>query len=69
LREPLGAAFPDMLAFCDGRNVSPRRHTYFDDGWRIVFCFAGREDAEEFKARFGGEIIDPKTRPKWPGKS
>jgi hypothetical protein len=66
---PLGAVFPDMLAFCDQRDASPRRHTYFDDGWRIVFCFATRVDAAEFKAKFGGEIIEPKKRPKWPGKS
>jgi hypothetical protein len=32
-----------------------------------VFCFAEREHAEKFRARFGGEFIDPKLRPKWPG--
>jgi hypothetical protein len=32
-----------------------------------VFCFAEREHAELFTGRFGGEFIDPKNRPKWPG--
>jgi hypothetical protein len=33
----------------------------------LVFCFAHREHAEKFRDRFGGEFIDPKSRPKWPG--
>ena len=32
-----------------------------------VFCFAEREHAEQFRERFGGEFIDPKNLPKWPG--
>jgi hypothetical protein len=32
-----------------------------------VFCFAERAHAEQFRERFGGEFIDPKDRPKWPG--
>jgi hypothetical protein len=32
-----------------------------------VFCFAEREHAERFRERFGGELIDPNVRPKWPG--
>jgi hypothetical protein len=34
-----------------------------------VFCFADRELAEKFRERFGGELLDPKDRPKWPGKA
>ena len=41
--------------------LPPRRHD-FD-----VFCFAERAYAEQFRERFGGEFIDPKDRPKWPG--
>lgn len=67
LPDPLGAAFPEIVAYCQQRDASPRHHTYFDDGWRLAFCFGVRADAEEFKARFGGELIDPKTRPRWPG--
>jgi hypothetical protein len=33
----------------------------------VVFCFAEREHAERFRERFGGELIDPNVRPKWPG--
>jgi hypothetical protein len=33
-----------------------------------VFCFAKREHAEKFRARFGGELTDPASRPTWPGK-
>jgi hypothetical protein len=29
-----------------------------------VFCFAEREHAEQFLARFGGEFMDLKDRPK-----
>jgi hypothetical protein len=31
------------------------------------FCFADRAHAEQFYERFGGEFIEPKPRPKWPG--
>jgi hypothetical protein len=33
-----------------------------------VHCFAEREHAERFRARFNGELIDPKDRPRWPGR-
>jgi hypothetical protein len=32
-----------------------------------IFRFAKREHAEQFCERFGGEFIDPKDRPNWPG--
>jgi hypothetical protein len=38
-----------------------------DDTDMLVFCFAERVHAEQFRDRFGGEFIDPKDRPKWPG--
>ena len=34
--------------------------------WFVCFCFADRDHAEQFQARFGGEFVDPKDRPKWP---
>ena len=37
--------------------------------WYISFCFAEREHAERFQKQFGGEFIDPKDRPRWPGAS
>jgi hypothetical protein len=30
-----------------------------------IFCFAEREHAKRFRDRFGGELIDPATRPRW----
>jgi hypothetical protein len=32
-----------------------------------VFCFAVHEDAERFREHFGGELVDPASRPRWPG--
>lgn len=33
-----------------------------DDQWHHVYCFAEREHAEKFQARFGGEWFDPTRR-------
>lgn len=33
-----------------------------------AFHVAAKADAEKFQARFGGEIIDPKDMPRWPGR-
>ena len=52
--------------FCDSERFSlcPRGHFFYRNGADMnVFGFAKREHAE----RFGGEFIDPKDRPKWPG--
>ena len=43
-------------------------HGFYRQGiWFTVFCFAEREHAERFQRQFGGEFIDPKDRPRWPG--
>jgi hypothetical protein len=44
-----------------------RRRQRRDDADMLVFCFADRAHAEQFRERFGGEFIDPMSRPKWPG--
>ena len=31
----------------------------------LVFSFVKRTYAEQFQARFGGELVDPATRPRW----
>lgn len=63
------AEHPAILEFCKGRDRSPLGHTYVEDGqYHNVFCFRDEGDAEAFAARFDGKIIDPKTRPRWPGK-
>jgi hypothetical protein len=36
------------------------------ENWYHVFCFAQREHAERFQARFGGEMIDQAKQPRWP---
>jgi hypothetical protein len=33
-----------------------------NDEWHLVFCFAEKDHAEKFKARFAGEWFDPATR-------
>jgi len=54
--------FSEQLSLCQ-RTHSFRR----DDCDHIVFCFAERDHAEKFRERFGGNFLDPKDRPKWPG--
>ena len=56
--------------FCEGLSLCPRGHFFYHDGVGMnVFCFAERAHADQFQKRFGGEFIDPKDRPKWPGSS
>lgn len=53
--------------FCEenGFDMSPRGHAFTRAGeWWNVKCFARREDAERFMARFGGEYMTPATRPR-----
>jgi hypothetical protein len=47
--------------------VPARPYLRRDDIDMTVFCFADRRHADQFQNRFGGEFIDPKNRPKWPG--
>lgn len=55
----------DRLAF---PSLGPRGHTFFRDGqFYVVLCFAKHDDAICFIERFGGEMIDPKDRPRWRG--
>ena len=55
--------------FCAGLSLAPRGHCYVEDGaYHNVYCFAVREHAEVFAAAFGGRMLDPKGRPRWPGR-
>jgi hypothetical protein len=57
-------------AFCKGLGLSlcVRGHLFRRDNKDFhAFCFAERRDAETFLSHFGGELIDPKKRPSWPG--
>ena len=65
-----GHTYLTMHFFCDAQRLSlcTRRRSYRqDDVDMTVFCFADRGHAEKFRDRFGGEFIDPKSRPKRPG--
>ena len=54
--------------FCQDMSLCARGHFFYRDGVGFnVYCFAERDHAEQFRDRFGGEIIDPKDRPRWPG--
>jgi hypothetical protein len=64
----LGHNYLTMRFFCEGERLSlcPRITFRRDDRDMLVFCFAQRQHAEQFRARFDGEFIDPKSLPKWP---
>jgi hypothetical protein len=63
-----GHTYVTIRLFCEGLSLCPRGHCFRRDGIDMnVFCFAERALAEHFhQARFGGEFIDPKDRPRWP---
>jgi hypothetical protein len=62
-----GHNYVTIRLFCEGLSLCTRGHSFRrDDIDMTVFCFAERAHAEQFKERFGGEFIDPKSRPKWP---
>jgi hypothetical protein len=47
--------------FCQGLSLCPRGHFFWrDDVGFNVFCFAEKSDAEKFRERFGGEMVDTK---------
>lgn len=63
-----GGNYVTIRLFCEPLSLCPRTHSFRrHDADMIVFCFAERSHAELFSAHFGGEFIDPKMRPKWPG--
>lgn len=58
-----GGNYSLVRYFCEGMSLCPRAHSVVkDDVWHIVFCFAEKEDAEKFKARFGGVDFSPANR-------
>jgi hypothetical protein len=66
----MAAQHPAIMAFCEGLSLCNRGHTFVSDAgdYIDVLCFADPEHAQRFAVEFGGEIIDPKDRPRWPGK-
>jgi len=64
----IGGNYVTIRLFCEGLSLSPRTHSFRrDDSDMLVFCFADRAHAAQFRERFGGVFLDPKSRPKWPG--
>jgi hypothetical protein len=60
------ADFKTIMAFAAQLSICPRGHWFRRDGRDyVVKCFATREDADKFAARFGGEYMTPETRPPW----
>ena len=58
-----------IRAFCAGLSLAPLGHTYVEDGaYWTVFCFAVLDHAEAFAAEFGGRMLAPEDRPRWPGR-
>ena len=55
-----------MQSFCVGLSLCVRGHWFrcADEDYQVR-CFAEREHAELFTARFGGELMTPETRPPW----
>jgi len=63
-----GHNYITIRLFCETLSLCPRTHSFRrEDTDHIVFCFAEIDHAEKFRERFGGDFLDPKDRPKWPG--
>lgn len=64
----MGKGYDVVHGFCKNLSLCPRGFGFRrgDQDWN-VFCFAEAVDAEAFAREFGGELMTPKTRPKWPG--
>ena len=64
-----GGDFIMVQLFCEGQRVCPRGYSFQREGrYYNVFCFKSADDADRFRVRFGGELIDPVNRPCWPSK-
>lgn len=65
-RHVRGDNYVKVHMFADRLSVCPRGHSFRrDDVDWVVLCFANEEDARLFASRFGGEMMGPKTRPRW----
>jgi len=61
-----------MRFFCEGEGLllCPRTHSLRrDDQDMLLFCFAERTHAEQFRERFSGDFLDTKDRPMRQGRS
>ena len=69
LKAPLGKRLPDILEFCRRCGAAPRHPSFRrgDEDWACI-AFKDEADAQAFRDRFGGQPMEPKDRPKWPGR-
>jgi len=64
-----GRKHDEVRDFCKDLSLAPRGHTFVRGAEYInVWCFEDEEDAQKFIGQFGGEMLDPEDRPRWPGK-
>jgi hypothetical protein len=62
-----GDQYVTLHYFCKDLSLCRRGHTFVrGDRYYTVFCFSEREHAELFREKFGGKMIHPKDRPRWP---
>jgi hypothetical protein len=62
-----GPNYPILRQFCEGLWLCQRGHCFRrDDADWVVWCFADPEHAARFQRCFGGELMDPASRPKRP---
>lgn len=62
----VGHHYYSLRYFCVGLSLCDRGHSFFRDGKDFtVFCFAVEDHARAFSDKFSGELMCPKTRPKW----
>src|SRR5690242_11445977 len=62
----VGERYKVVHGFCEGLSLCSRGHSVvgpYNERWN-VFCFAEKEHAERFEARFGGEWFDTAKRRK-----
>ena len=65
----MGKKLDEVYDFCKDLSLCQRGHCFVrDDEYIKVWCFAEQDDAQKFIERFGGELLDPDDRPRWPGK-
>ena len=62
-----GHNYRTIRLFCTDLSLCDRGHYFYRHGIGYnAYCFAHLEHAQRFMARFGGELIKPKDRPRWP---
>jgi hypothetical protein len=65
-----GANFSIVDGFSRKLSRCERGHSFIRDGHDyVVYCFSVKADAELFRDRFDGEMIDPSEQPPWPASN